>query len=239
MKSKADIQDWNAIAPVYAEVIEAHGDRCFPEVREHLWETLGDIQGKIILDLGCGQGWMTKKLADQGAKVIGIDGADALISRARSLYPDQSFYVADLANGLPELATEFDIVISHMVVMDIPEIDMLFNSIAQVLKPQGKFLFTLPHPCFFQQKSHQDDCGQWFKKVTGYLNPKTWRIDSFGGHNHYHRTISGYINSLSEAGLLIFTNPSTRGSQKVSIRIFSKRFRYFSWLVPEKLSNNA
>ena len=31
---------------------------------------------------------------------------------------------------------------------------------------------TLPHPCFFNQKSHQDDSGEWYKKVTGYLEPE-------------------------------------------------------------------
>ena len=204
MKSETDIQDWDNIASAYSQKIEAHGDRCFQEIRERFWTTLGDISGKTILDLGCGQGWLTKELTNRGALSIGVDGSGALIERARSLFPELTFHVADLAEGLPDINTQFDVIISHMVVMDIPEIGTLFDSVSRALRPGGTFFFTLPHPCFFMQKSHQDDAGQWFKKLTGYLKPEVWRIDSFGGHNHYHRTIEEYVTALTRAGLLVF-----------------------------------
>lgn len=204
MASASDIKDWNTIAPSYAGVIESHGDRCFPEIRERFWSLLGDIKGRRVLDLGCGQGWLTAELAARGAGVLGIDGSDALIARARGLFPHLTFLVADLAAGIPDSETGFDVIISHMAVMDIPEVDTLFGSVGRALKPGGAFLFTMPHPCFFTHKSHQDENHQWFKKVTGYLKRETRRIDSFGGHNHYHRPISHYVSALAAAGLFVF-----------------------------------
>ena len=204
MSSETDIADWNTIAPDYSKRIEASGDRCFPEVAARFWELLGGIQGKTILDLGCGKGWLTKELSDRGANVAGVDGSSVLIERARSLCPDHAFHVCDLAKGLPDLDGKFDIVVCNMVVMDLSEIDRLFSDVARALEPGGIFVFTLPHPCFFQMKSHQDEVGMWFKKLTGYLKREVWRIDSFGGHNHYHRTISDYVAALSQAGLFVF-----------------------------------
>ncbi len=237
MKSKSDIEDWNTIAPAYSREIEAHGDRCFPEIREKFWELLGDVKGKAILDLGCGQGWLTGELANRGAKVIGVDGSDELIKRAHSLFPNQTFLVADLANGIPDMDLKFDLVISHMVVMDIPEIDDLFRSVALALKPDGAFLFTIPHPCFFMQKSFQDENGQWFKKLIGYLIPEIRRISSFGGHNHYHRPLSKYILALAEAGLLIFCfhEPSHESRSDRIDPEFLKNFPVFLMIGAKKI----
>lgn len=204
MKSEEDIQAWNLIAERYAQVVESSGDRCMPEVGERFWELLGDVNGKRILDLGCGQGRLVYELSSRGADVVGIDGSEELVQRGRKLYPGLSFMVYDLVKGLPELGGSFDIVVSKMALMDIPEIAELFQSIANVLKPGGVFVFTLPHPCFFMQKSHQDGDGQWFKKHTGYLDLETRRIETFGGHNHYHRPLSYYVRNLSSAGLLLY-----------------------------------
>lgn len=54
----------------------------------------------------------------------------------------------------------------------------------------------MPHPCFFHMKAHRDDEGCLFKKVTGYFAPEVWRIDGFGGHNHYHRSLTYYFDHL-------------------------------------------
>ena len=208
MESKADIREWNAIAGAYAREMEARGDRCFPDgIGERFWEVVGEVKGKAILDLGCGQGWLSGELARRGAAVVGIDGAETLVERARELYPGLAFRVGDLSEGIPgmaELGTMFDVVVSNMVVMDLPKVDTLFAAAGRVLRPGGMFVFTLPHPCFFMQKSYQDENGKWFKKLTGYLRPQTRRIESFGGHNHYHRPLSAYIRALAEAGLVVF-----------------------------------
>lgn len=236
MSSETDIEDWNAIAPDYSKRIEASGDRCFPEVTARFWELLGDVQGKGILDLGCGQGWLTKELSDRGANVAGVDGSSVLIDRARSLYPEQSFQVFDLVKGLPDFGSKFDIVVSHMVAMDLPEIDLLFSDVARALKPGGTFLFTLPHPCFFQMKSYQDEVGMWFKKLTGYLKREVWRIDSFGDYNHYHRAISDYVAALSRAGLFVFEfhEPPHRAKSKEISDEFLKTIPVFLLIAAKK-----
>jgi len=244
MNSTTDFQDWNRIASRYAESIEADGDRCYGDLKPVFWELLGDVRGLRVLDLGCGQGWLSGELLRRGAAVQGIDGSAALVARARELFPDGRFSVHDLATGLPRLderPESYDLVVSHMVVMDIPEIDRLFHDVGASLKPGGRFVLTLPHPCFFSHKSHTDADGAWFKKVTGYLRERSWRIDSFGGHTHYHRSLEFYVTHLVRSGLVVtrlHEPPHLAKSPRIPAE-FARDFPVFIWIEASKLRPNS
>lgn len=80
--------------------------------------------------------------------------------------------------------------------MDIPDLTKLMRSVREALDTGGKFIFTMQHPCFFNMKSHRDETGQLYKKVTVYLKPEIWRMEGFGGHNHYHRSLTFYFDLL-------------------------------------------
>ena len=58
--------------------------------------------------------------------------------------------------------------------------------------------------------------------MTGYLEPQVWRIDSFGGHNHYHRSLSYYFDLLRAAGLAVsrIFEPAQRRSRTPDIPVF-------------------
>jgi len=193
----SDIQTWDRIADMYAQMIGTTEDRIYPLFKAVLWESLGDLHGRNVLDLGCGHGWLSQAMLEVGASVWGIDGSKELLTKAQSLSPQAKFMEWDLSRGLPPLDARFDRIVSHMVLMDIPQIDTLLQSVHRVLHEKGKFIFTLPHPCFFNQKSYRDEItGQMYCKVTGYLQPETWWIESFGGHQHYHRSLTDYFDCL-------------------------------------------
>lgn len=108
----------------------------------------------------------------------------------------------DLSAGLPDTDGTFDRVLAHMVLMDVPMLDTLVHDVRQIL-PEGKFIFTLPHPCFFNQKMCRDETGRPFRAVTGYHQEEVWRIEDFGGHNHYHLSLSYYFNLLRTHGFVV------------------------------------
>ena len=65
-------------------------------------------------------------------------------------------------------------------------------------------LVTLNHPCFFYSDLEQDPKdGSWFRKVKTYLRHETWRIPSFGGHNHYHRPLTFYFELFRRSGFVV------------------------------------
>ena len=195
--SLEDIKDWNKIAGSYAQSAGPNDfvNRQFTSV---LWESLGNVQGLQVLDLGCGAGWLSQQLNEAGAKVLGIDGSGELIKAAQACYPQIEFMEHNLSQGLPPLGCAFDRIVANMVLMDIPDITNLMQSVRRALAPGGKFIFTMQHPCFFNIKSHRDEEGNLFKKLTRYLQPEIWRMESFGGHNHYHRSLTFYFDHLRE-----------------------------------------
>ena len=91
-----------------------------------------------------------------------------------------------------------------MVLMDLPELDPLLAGLVRVLRPDGRFLFAILHPCFFNYRWTTDpETGRPARLVGDYLDECVWRIASFGGHNHYHRPLSAYVGALRRHGFLI------------------------------------
>jgi ubiquinone/menaquinone biosynthesis C-methylase UbiE len=91
-----------------------------------------------ILDIGCGTGHLTAKIANSGAEVVGIDSAATMIEQARSHYPNLQFEVANATNlQFPE---RFDAVFSNAVLHWIKEPEKVVAGIYRVLKPGGRFV---------------------------------------------------------------------------------------------------
>jgi SAM-dependent methyltransferase len=202
--SLTDIQDWDRIADTYAHMTGTLDDYLYQQFEIVLWDSLGDIRDLDVLDLGCGHGWLSKHLIEKKARVWGVDGSVELLKKARHLCPEGEFVVADLMQGIPEMGTRFDRIVSHMVLMDIPEIDPLLTSVHRMLRAGGKFIFTMTHPCFFNYKSRFDPAtGEIYCGVTGYLEPEEWWIESYGGHRHYHRSLTYYFEHLRTNQLTI------------------------------------
>jgi len=200
--SSKDIEDWNRIANAYMNSANS-GDFVNRQFTSVLWESLGSVQDLQVLDLGCGAGWLSHEMSEAGAKVIGIDGSIELVKAAQISFPDIHFMDYDLSQGLPTLNCTFDRIIANMVLMDIPDLTDLIAAVRQVLAPRGKFIFTMQHPCFFNIRSERDAEGQLFKKLTRYLQPEVWRMESFGGHNHYHRSLTFYFDHLRQNGMAV------------------------------------
>jgi SAM-dependent methyltransferase len=202
--STSDIEQWNRIADKYAQMIGTADDRIYPLMKATLWDSLGDLRDSSILDLGCGHGWLTQAMLEAGGTVLGIDGSAELLAKARQRCPQTEFIEWDLTHGLPILERRYDRIVAHMVLMDIPEINPLLKSVHDSLADAGKFIFTLPHPCFFNHKSVSDPAtGQMTCRVSGYLQPEVWQIDNFGGHQHYHRSLTDYFDCLRANRLVV------------------------------------
>ncbi len=198
--SDADINDWNRIADKYVALNGTPEDRIYQQFKTVLWEALGAVAGKDVLDLGCGHGWLSQALATAGAHVLGVDGSAALLARARQLCPEGEFWQQDLAGGFAAGERTFDRIVAYMLLMDVPKLDALLGTVRAALRPRGTFIFTITHPCFFKYKSRWDESTQqMYCGVTGYLRPAEWWIENFGGHRHYHRSLTDYFDYLRAA----------------------------------------
>lgn len=103
-----------------------------------LVELLAPRSEERILDLGCGTGHLTHKIATSGAEVLGIDSAPTMIEQARKNYPHLHFEVADGTNL--HFPAQFDAVFSNAVLHWIKEPEKVVAGVWRALKPGGRFV---------------------------------------------------------------------------------------------------
>jgi len=117
----------------------------------HQRQFLGDVAGKRMLDLGCGDGFELLEWARAGADVVGVDNSPVQLAAAQraadTLGVPCKLVLADLLR-LPEelLQAEFDICFSAYVTAWIGDLDQWFGSVYRALRPGGVFLLSGGHP---------------------------------------------------------------------------------------------
>jgi 2-polyprenyl-3-methyl-5-hydroxy-6-metoxy-1,4-benzoquinol methylase len=110
--------------------------------------------GERVLDVACGNGLTSRRLAAMGARVVAFDFAAEMIAHARRRTPDAAeveYHVLDATDEAALLALgegEFDAAICNMALFDMAEIDPLLRALARLLRPGGRFVFSVTHPCF-------------------------------------------------------------------------------------------
>ncbi|HEY1471532.1 MAG TPA: methyltransferase domain-containing protein [Candidatus Acidoferrum sp.] len=103
-----------------------------------LLELLEAKSGERILDVGCGTGHLTAKIAANGAQVTGVDQSAEMIQQARAAYPALRFEVMDARQlTFPE---KFDAVFSNATLHWIKQPEQAVECIAWVLRPGGRFV---------------------------------------------------------------------------------------------------
>jgi 2-polyprenyl-3-methyl-5-hydroxy-6-metoxy-1,4-benzoquinol methylase len=115
-------------------------------------QIVGDVSGKRVLDAGCGEGYLSRKLAKLGAKVTGVEISPKKLSFAikeQEREPlDITYRKASIAS-LPFLADRsFDIAITNNVIQDVEDYQAAFREFSRLLRPGGTYLHIASHPCF-------------------------------------------------------------------------------------------
>jgi trans-aconitate 2-methyltransferase len=111
----------------------------------YVWQFGGDLMellapqtGERILDLGCGTGQLTARIAACGAQVLGLDSSVEMLGQARQNYPKLSFVLADATSF--RFDEQFDAVFSNAVLHWVKNSEPAVAAIAAALKPGGRFV---------------------------------------------------------------------------------------------------
>lgn len=120
--------------------------------REDSLRLLGHVEGKRILDLGCGAGHNAIALAKAGAKVIAVDESSEQISEARAAAEAAGVKLELHHAPLAELAfiraDTIDGAVSAFGLTAVQDLDRVFRQVDRVLRPEHHFVLSLPHPAF-------------------------------------------------------------------------------------------
>ncbi|HVH07440.1 MAG TPA: class I SAM-dependent methyltransferase [Myxococcota bacterium] len=129
MSAPADAQRWDPVA-------YERNARFVAELGGPVVELLGPRPGERILDLGCGDGWLTERLAALGCEVVGVDGSAEQVAAARARGVDARVARAE---ALP-FESEFDAVFSNAVLHWVKDAAGAIAAVRRALRPGGRFV---------------------------------------------------------------------------------------------------
>jgi SAM-dependent methyltransferase len=169
----------------------------------------GMVGARRVLDVGCGDGQISRLAARLGAHVVGVDPTwnQVIVARERAGGP---VYLRSGAAALPFADASFDVVVACLVFEHIQAVDEAITEVARVLQPGGRFLFFLNHPLL------QTPNSGWIDDQILDPPEQYWRIGPYLIEDEtieqvekgvfipfIHRPLSRYVNALSINGLLI------------------------------------
>lgn len=111
------------------------------EYGEEVIDLLEPEDGERILDLGCGTGHLTNRIAESGATVVGLDASEEMVETANEIYSEHTFVNEDAQDF--SFDDPFDAVFSNAALHWIPEQDAVLESVASALVPNGRFVAEL------------------------------------------------------------------------------------------------
>lgn len=182
-----------------------------------LFAVIGEVRGRQILDVPCGNGHNTRRLARMGNLVTGLDVSEPIIAIDQAREERETLGITYLAadaaaTGLPD--NTFDLVVSQMGLMDIPDAAGAVREMSRVMKPQGRLVALFCHPCFdvpghsaWVWEKVPYSSSAW-RKIQHYAQPFAgqvpWNKDGETIYTTaYHRPLSWYMHAIRAAGLVL------------------------------------
>jgi ubiquinone/menaquinone biosynthesis C-methylase UbiE len=214
------LREWDELSDWYDKKQGEEGDLWHRALIDPaLLRLVGDPRDKTILDLGCGSGYLSRRLARQGGRLTAVDSSLRMIQNARSHDPENSLNIAYVhcdVGKMDTLAREsFDLVFANMSLMDVEDAEGAIGETSRVMKKGGRFVASISHPCFDNGSNSAWLVEKVNYETKVYRRIRAYRIESFAAvpwllqtgeiryTSSFHRPLSWYARVLRSFGLAI------------------------------------
>lgn len=185
-----------------------------------------------VLDVGCGSGALTERLASDAAEVHGVDLSrrSLAIADASPTRPGNARYTNASVEAFADQYSgrRFTLAVANMVLQDTPTLPSTVDAIGRLLTKGGALVGTITHPCFWPAYWGYADA-PWFAYADEIAVEAPFRISSsrtaLGVTTHYHRPLSRYLASLHAAGLSVEALLEPMPPRAV-LRLYPRAWRY-------------
>lgn len=198
---------WDDSAQAWIDRMDSGDDWLREHVLDHaLLRQLGSLSGKTVLDLGCGEGRLSRMMTARGARVIATDYTPTLAHRARERNRQLAVGVAD-GGVLPMRSSSFQIAVTCLVLLDIPHFERAVAEVFRVLEPGGRYIdaHLLPFRTASDHPWIKDaDGNRLHVPVENYTDTHELVLDWAGIRIvNYHRSLATYLRPFLNAGFLL------------------------------------
>lgn len=179
--------------------------------------------GEVVLDAACGNGQSARRLAELGARVVAFDISPRMIENARARTTRNAdriqYLVLDATDGARLLSLgegRFDAAVCTMALMDMASIGPLVAALARLLKPDGRFVFSVCHPCFnnssvrlVAEEGYQDGqlATEYSVRVSRYIRPAACKGVAMRGQPevqyYFDRPLSLLFSTCFQVGFML------------------------------------
>jgi 2-polyprenyl-3-methyl-5-hydroxy-6-metoxy-1,4-benzoquinol methylase len=205
------VATWDEAADWYLAMVGDPGRGFNHLATDTALDLLGDRAGRDVLDIGCGEGSIARRLARAGARVTAAEPTTALLEAAAAIERDAPLgvrYVSDRAEDLASVSTDsIDAVMAVLVLHHIEDFAQALSEISRVLRRHGSMVAVIPHPWSDHPGATWIAGPDGVHRMIGcYNEERHWHVDgveSVRSIGWYHRTIATWFTAVADAGFVI------------------------------------
>ncbi len=209
------LKSWNINAAAWSQILEQQGIASRKFTNPAIIEARTNYAPSKVLDLGCGEGWLTRALSHEKNKVIGVDATETLLETARKKGSQMYYKITykDIIEGVKIPEAPFDAVVLNFCLYQKNEVPNLLIALQRSLSDPGLIFIQTLHPSYLliNELPYED---QWiedsWKGLNGnFVQPHSW----------YARTLGNWINTFRDCRYELIKLKEVINNNKIPVSI--------------------